>query len=93
MADFNKLKHHTGFNLAAFSVTPKMMAESIRKFIPSFQITYNPDFRQDIADSWPNSIDDSAAREEWGWKAQYDLDTMTEDMLKVISEKNKLGLI
>ncbi len=92
-ADFNKLKHHSDFNVGAFSVNPKMMAESIRKFIPSFEITYKPDFRQEIADSWPNSIDDTAAREEWNWSPSYDLDTMTEDMLKVIGEKHKKGLI
>jgi nucleoside-diphosphate-sugar epimerase len=93
MADFGKLKHHAGFNVGAFSVTPKALAESIKKFIPNFEITYKPDFRQAIADSWPNSIDDSAAREEWGWKPQYDLDAMTEDMLRVIGEKHKQGLI
>lgn len=92
-ADFKSLKHHSDFNVGAFSVNPKMMAESIRKFIPGFEITYKPDFRQAIADSWPNSIDDSAAREEWNWNPSFDLDTMTEDMLKVIGEKHKKGLI
>ena len=92
-ADFDKLKHHAGFNVGAFSITPKELAESIKKFMPNFEITYNPDFRQAIADSWPNSIDDSAAREEWGWKPEYDLDAMTEDMLRAIEEKHKKGLI
>ncbi|GHS87072.1 L-threonine 3-dehydrogenase [Bacteroidia bacterium] len=92
-ADFSKLKHHTGFNLAAFSVTPKDMAASIRKYIPNFTISYKPDFRQAIADSWPNTIDDSAARTEWQWKPNYDLDTMTQDMLKVIGDKHTKGLL
>lgn len=92
-ADFKKLKNHSDFNVGAFSVTPKLLAESIKKYIPNFEITYKPDFRQAIADSWPNSIDDSCARDEWGWKPAFDLDTMTQDMLKVIEEKHKLGLI
>ncbi len=92
-ADFNKLKHHTDFNVGAFSVTPKGMTESIQKYMPDFQISYEPDFRQAIADSWPNSIDDSTARNEWGWKPAFDLDTMTQDMLKVIGAKHKQGLI
>ncbi len=91
-ADFSKLKHHSDFNLAAMSFTPKMVAESIKKHIPEFIIDYKIDFRQAIADSWPRSIDDSAAREEWGWKPSYDLDTMTADMLKVLGEKHKKGL-
>ncbi len=92
-ADFSKLKHYSNFNVGAFSVTPKLIAESIKKYMPEFEITYKTDFRQAIADSWPNSIDDSCAREEWGWKPSFDLDAMTQDMLKVISEKHKLGLI
>ena len=91
-ADFSKLKHHSDFNLAAMSFTPKTLAESIQKHIPEFTIDYNIDFRQAIADSWPRSIDDSAAREEWGWKPSYDLDAMTADMLKVLGEKHTQGL-
>ncbi len=93
LADFSKLKHHTDFNVAAFSVTPSDINNSIKKYMPDFQISYNPDFRQAIADSWPNSIDDSCARQEWNWKPSYDLDTMTKDMLKVIGEKHKQGLV
>ncbi len=92
-ADFSKLKHHCDFNVGAMSFSVAEMAESIKKFIPEFEISYEPDFRQEIADSWPNSVDDSAAREEWGWKPDYDLDAMTEDMLKAIEEKHKKGLI
>jgi nucleoside-diphosphate-sugar epimerase len=67
-----------------------MMAESIRKHIPEFEIDYDVDpVRQEIADSWPNNMDDSAATEEWGWRYEYDLDKMTADMLKVLSEKLK----
>lgn len=92
-ADFSKLKHHCDFNVGAMSFSVGELAASIKKYIPDFQISYEPDFRQKIADSWPNSVDDSAARREWGWKPSYDLDTMTQDMLKVIGEKHKKGLI
>jgi nucleoside-diphosphate-sugar epimerase len=92
-ADFGKLKHHSDFNVAAMSFSVAEMAESIRKYIPGFEISYEPDFRQAIADSWPNSIDDSAAREEWGWQPDFDLDAMTRDMLHVLGEKHKKGLI
>ncbi|MFZ4400025.1 MAG: NAD-dependent epimerase/dehydratase family protein [Bacteroidales bacterium] len=92
-ADFSKLKNHSDFNVGAFSVTPEMMAASIKKYIPDFEITYKTDFRQAIADSWPNSIDDSCAREEWGWQPAFDLDSMTQDMLNVIGEKHRQGLI
>ncbi len=91
-ADYSKLKHHSDFNLAAMSFTPAILAESIKKYIPEFTIDYKIDFRQAIADSWPRSIDDTAAREEWGWKPSYDLDAMTVDMLKVLGEKHKKGL-
>lgn len=92
-ADFSKLKHHADFNVGSMSFSAGELATAIRKYIPEFTITYKPDFRQKIADSWPDSIDDSAAREEWGWQPKYDLDTMTQDMLKVIGEKHKKGLI
>ena len=92
-ADFSKLVHHGDFNVGAMSFSVKEQAENIKKYIPNFTIEYKPDYRQDIADSWPNSVDDSAARNEWGWKPSYDLDAMTQDMLKVIGEKHKLGLV
>lgn len=81
-ADLSKLVHHADFNLAAISFSPEELAEAIRKHIPEFSISYEPDSRQAIADSWPKSIDDSAARREWGWSPDYDLASMTEDMLK-----------
>lgn len=92
-ADFSKLKHHSDFNVGAMSFSVKDLAESIKKHIPEFEISYEPDFRQEIADSWPNDVDDTAAREEWGWKPDYDLDAMTEDMLKNIRIKHEKGLI
>lgn len=92
-ADFADLKHHSDFNIGAMSFTAGELAASIKKYIPEFEIEYKPDYRQEIADTWPNSVDDSAARKEWGWKPSYDLDAMTQDMLKVIGEKHKKGLI
>lgn len=86
-ADKSRLKNATGYNLAAFSVTPKEMVESIQKVIPDFQISYAPDYRQEIADSWPDSIDDKEARAEWDWKPDYDLDAMTIDIIKEIRLK------
>jgi len=86
-ADNGRLKDATAYNIAAFSVTPKDIAQSIKRVIPGFEITYNPDFRQEIADSWPDSIDDHEAREEWDWKPDYDLDKMTEDIIKEIRLK------
>ncbi|MHA2140279.1 MAG: NAD-dependent epimerase/dehydratase family protein [Candidatus Thorarchaeota archaeon] len=88
-ADNVKLKHRT-FNVTAFSFTPAELAEEIKKHIPEFEIGYKPDFRQQIADSWPMSLDDSVAREEWGWKPDYDLPAMVKEMLEKLSKK--LGL-
>ncbi len=81
-APSNLLSVRTSYNLAGMSFTPEEVTASIRKTIPSFKITHKPDFRQAIADSWPAGIDDSAARSDWGWQPQFDLDAMTVDMLK-----------
>ncbi len=77
-----KVKIRSSYNLAGISFTPSQIAEEIKKHIPNFTITYNPDSRQNIADSWPASIDDSCAREDWGWKHQYEMDSMTTIMLE-----------
>jgi nucleoside-diphosphate-sugar epimerase len=76
-----KIKIRSSYNLAAMSFTPTEIAEEIKKYIPEFTITYHPDFRQKIADSWPASIDDSYAREDWNWSHQFDISSMTKDML------------
>jgi len=86
-APFEKLKHRCNFNVAAMSFSAGELAVEIKKHIPEFRVTYEPDFRQAIADSWPRSIDDSAAREEWGWSPEYDLERMTEDMIEKLTEK------
>ncbi|MBM3331616.1 L-threonine 3-dehydrogenase [candidate division WOR-3 bacterium] len=90
-ADVAKLKHHSDFNVGAMSFSAGELAASIRKHIPDFVCTYEPDFRQAIADSWPMSLDDSAAREEWGWKPAYDLEAMTKDMLEVLGRRHSEG--
>jgi len=76
-----QIKIRSSYNLAAMSFTPAEIAAEIKKHIPEFTITYHPDFRQKIADSWPASIDDSAAREDWNWNHQFDISSMTNDML------------
>jgi len=92
-ADLSKLKHHNGFNLAAISFSAGELAAEIKKHIPEFTCEYEPDFRQAIADSWPMTIDDSAAREEWGWEPSYDLAAMTADMLEKLSERYAEGTL
>ena len=80
-ADGDKIKIRSSYNLAAMSFTPKEIAEEIKKRYSTFEIDYEPDFRQKIADSWPASIDDSNARKDWGWKNDFVLDSMTTEML------------
>ena len=86
-ADAKNLSIRNGYNLAAMSFTPKEIAAEIKKHIPDFEITYNPDFRQQIADSWPQTIDDSQARKDWNWKHKFDLKTMTEDILESLKNQ------
>ncbi len=89
-ADPTRLKHRNAFNITAMSVDPESIAAAIRRHIPDFKIDYQIDpVRQAIADSWPNSLDDRAAREEWGWQPKYTLETMTQDMLAKLSAKLK----
>jgi nucleoside-diphosphate-sugar epimerase len=90
-ADFDHLRHHSDFNLAAISFSPAELVAEIQKHIPEFTCEYEPDFRQAIADSWPRSIDDSAAREEWGWEPSYDLAAMTADMLEKLGKRHAEG--
>jgi nucleoside-diphosphate-sugar epimerase len=90
-ADLSRLKHHADFNLAAFSFSPAELAAEIQKRLAHFTIDYQPDFRQAIADSWPRSIDDSAARKEWGWRPAYDLAAMTADMLETLGKRHAEG--
>ena len=90
-ADLSKLKHHSDFNMGAISFSPAELVAEIQKHIPDFVCDYEPDFRQQIADSWPKSLDDSAAREEWGWEPGYDLAAMVQDMLEVLGKKHAEG--
>ncbi|NLH94055.1 MAG: NAD-dependent epimerase/dehydratase family protein [Candidatus Cloacimonetes bacterium] len=87
-ADPAKLKHRNCFNVSAMSFDPEMIAAEIKKHIPEFHMEYEVDpVKQAIANSWPNSMDHSAAQEEWGWKPEYDLPKMTKDMLEILSKR------
>jgi len=90
-ADTAYLTRHADYNLAAFSFSPAELVAEIRKHIPEMVCHYEPDFRQKIADSWPHSLDDSAARRDWGWKPQYDLAGMVADMLEKLGRKHAEG--
>ena len=90
-ADISKLKHHCDFNMASMSFSAGELAAEIKKRIPEFKVEYKPDFRQAIANSWPQSIDDSVARKEWGWKPSYNLSSMTKDMLEKLDKRHKEG--
>ncbi len=86
-ADFKTLKHHCNFNFAGMSFSCGEIAAEIKKHIPEFKIEYKPDFRQNIANSWPQSIDDSSSRQEWNWKPEYDLARMVGDMIEKLTLK------
>jgi len=93
-ADLAQLKHHADFSVSAMSFAAHDLEERIREHMPSFTVRYEPDpVRQAIADSWPKSIDDSAAREEWGWQPEYGLAAMTADMLDKLSSRHERGAL
>ena len=80
-APAEKINIRTAYNISGMSFSPNEIAAEIRKYLPDFLVRYQPDYRQEIADSWPKSIDDSVARKDWGWKEEYNLERMTKDML------------
>ncbi len=89
-ADPAKLVHRNSFNVASMSFSPQIIAAEIQKRMPQFEMNYQVDpVKENIANSWPNSLDDTCAREEWGWKPEWDLSRMTDDMLSVIAERYK----
>ena len=89
-ADPSKFVHRNSFNIASMSFDPEIIFNKIKEYEPNFEMEYQVDpLRQAIAESWPNSLDDTCAREEWGWKPEYDLDTMTKDMLAKLKERFK----
>jgi nucleoside-diphosphate-sugar epimerase len=91
-ADVKTLRYHGDYNVAAFSFAPEDIAAEIKKVIPEFTIDYKPDFRQQIAESWPASIDDTAARQDWNWKPNFDITAMTVDMIDKLSKKIDVNL-
>ena len=86
-APINQIRVRTAYNLSGMCFSPQEQAQAIRKWKPDFSISYAPDFRQQIAASWPNSIDDSVAQQDWGWKPEYNLDRMTQEMLEQLKNK------
>lgn len=87
-APVEKISIRTSYNISGVSFSPKEIAAEIKKHIPDFTISYEPDYRQAIAKSWPQSIDDTVARNDWGWKPKYDLATLTTEMIKNLSDEN-----
>jgi len=91
-ADADRLEHRNAFNVTAMQLTPERLAGAIREHVPEFRLTYDVDpVKQRIAESWPKRLDDSAAREEWGWSPRYDMETMTADMLERLRERSAAG--
>ena len=88
-ADFDSLRGHCNFNIASMSFSAEQLFAEIKKHIPEFVCEYKPDFRQAIADSWPRTIDDTPAREQWGWRPQFNLASMTTDMLEKLAPRLK----
>ncbi|MEM1635205.1 MAG: NAD-dependent epimerase/dehydratase family protein [Thermosphaera sp.] len=86
-ADRNRLTIMSGYNVAAFSFTPKQLETEIKKYVPQLEVEYKPDFRQKIADSWPKSLDDSVARKEWNWSPDWSFEAMVKDMLVKLAVK------
>jgi len=90
-ANLSQIKRHVGYNVAGVSFSASELAAEIKKYIPEFECEYKPDFRQKIADSWPMSLDDSVARDDWGWKPDYDLASMTKDMIEKLTKRFSEG--
>lgn len=86
-AEASKVKIRGSYNIGAMSLSPGEMVQSIRTYIPDFSVSYAPDYRQAIADSWPDAVDDTEAQTDWGWQHHYDLNAMTKDMLKHLKKK------
>lgn len=86
-APADSLSVHTSYNFSAFDFSPSQLVAAIRRYLPAFAMEYRPDFRQRIADSWPHRVDDSRARNDWGWRPQYGLDEMVRDMLMYLGER------
>jgi nucleoside-diphosphate-sugar epimerase len=85
-APASKITVRTSYNVSGMSFSPKEISEEIKKHIPDFEISYKADYRQAIADSWPQSIDDTVARNDWGWQEDYNLEKMTKEMFENISK-------
>ena len=91
-ADASKVKIRSSYNVAAMSFNPQQLADEIKKHLPGFVITYKPDIRQQYAQSWPQSIDDAYACREWNWKPDFDLRSMTDEMLQHIGHSVNLTI-